>query len=292
MKRLSSLLFEPISAAPYAVLRLVVGLLALWGLVASWGSRMELYSDQGYFSTKVFPGLLDPSSFTLFRWFPSTGAVDTIYLLAMIFSVSFAVGFFTRTSGVFLYLMWLSIYNRNPNSYPGDELTVFLFLFPLLFTTCGSFFSVDANKSKPENRECSPIPLYLLRIQLAVAYFFSGFYKALGDFWLDGTATSIALINPSVRRFPLDAFWLHPTIWWTLKVFTWAVLIWELSFFLLVSFKKTRPLALGFGITMHTVQFLTIETGYFALIMMSAYVVFLDPDRVERFLKRGPKDKL
>lgn len=291
MNQLRGLLFTPIPVAPYAVLRIVVGVLAITGFAASWANRHILYSNQGYLSTEALGGVLDLGKFTFSHWFPSAEAVTALYCLGMIAALSFAAGLFSKISGFLLYLTWLSLMNRNPHSIAGDGSTILLVLLPLLFTSCGSTLSLDSLRCSSLTNSCSPIPLYLLRLQLMVAYFFSGFYKSLGDFWLDGTATSFALLNPVIRRFPLDALWLHPTVWGVLKIFTWLVVFWELTFFIFVSFPKTRPWVLCFGLVMHTCQFLTIETGYFAPLMVSMYVVFLSPDQVERFLRHW-QDKL
>lgn len=289
--RLEKVLFEPISSAPYAVLRIFVGIFALTGLVTTWGNRLDLYSERGYFPTQALPSVLGTDTTSLFYWFPSDNAVSAVFIIGMLAALSFCVGLFTRLSGIVLYLVLVSIVRRNPFSIPGDEILLLLVLAPLLFTSSGSWFSMDSHRTKVKGQESSPLPLYLLRLQLVVAYFFSGFHKAQGDFWLDGTATSIVLLNPTYRRFPLDDFWLNPMIWGFMKVVTWCVIFWELTFFAAVCFKKTRPWALGFGLFLHTSQLFTIETGVFAPLMMSLYVVTLSPDWVERFLVRKPQSQ-
>lgn len=279
MKRLEEDLFGEPPETVYALLRIVLGIAAFLMLVNSWSEMLELYSNQGYFTLEARQTVGRDGGFSLLAWNDSPGAVKVLYAMAMLLALAFALGMLTPISGWGLFLAWISISNRNTASAAGDELLVGMILFPLLFAPTARVLSLDRKLRGPGKKWGNRIPLRLLQFQLCVAYFFSGFYKAMGDEWLDGSATLVALMYPAVRRFPLE-FWLHPWPVFFLKLFTWAVILWELLFPVLVLHPFTRRLALGFGVALHGGQFLMIDTGAFAPLMVSLYLCFLDSDAI------------
>jgi hypothetical protein len=66
------------------------------------------------------------------------------------------------------------------------------------------------------------------------------------------------------------------------SLLAWGTLLFELSFWLLVMFRRTRPLALIAGIGLHVGLYATLELGPFSFLMVASYICYLDPGRTAR----------
>ena len=125
-------------------------------------------------------------------------------------------------------------------------------------------------------------PLWLMRWQVAIVYLSSGLYKFAYPMWRDGTAVHWAMNLNAFHRFP----WPWPVAAAPLEAFlTWSTLLFELTFWLLVIFRRTRPLALIGGAALHAGLFATMELGPFSFLMVASYVCYIDPERTKNLFR-------
>src|SRR5689334_21774872 len=131
-------------------------------------------------------------------------------------------------------------WNGLPLSSAHQVMTVLL--FSLIWTETGQVWSLDARWAV--HRPLRPLPawpLWLMRCQVSFVYLSSGLHKFAYPMWRDGTAVHWAMNLNAFRRFPqplpVEAAPLE-------ALMTWGTLLFELTFWLLVIFRKTRPLAL------------------------------------------------
>jgi hypothetical protein len=106
-------------------------------------------------------------------------------------------------------------------------------------------------------------------------YFSTGLWKLGGEEWRHGGALYYTLNNNGFARFassPPDG--LLPV----LILGTYVTLAWELTFPLLLAFRRTRWIPLAIGVVMHLGMWLTMELGPFPLVMLASYVAFLSPE--------------
>ena len=113
-------------------------------------------------------------------------------------------------------------------------------------------------------------------VQMCCVYFFCALYKLRWTEWRDGSAMYYVNRNRAWSMCPdLTAalpVWLH--------VFsTWLTLAWELSFPLLVCFRRTRPWVLWLGAGFHVATLFTLEVGSFATYSLVYYVPFVPWER-------------
>jgi hypothetical protein len=181
----------------------------------------------------------------------------------------------------FVGLVAQAYWNPLPLSSAHQVMTVLLFC--LLWAETGRVWSLDARWLGPALPASQPAwPLRLMQAQVAIVYLSSGLYKLASPVWRDGTAVHWALNLNIFHRMP----WPLPAQLAPLEVLlTWGTLAFELSFWLLVLFRRTRPLALVGGIALHAGLFATLELGPFSVVMVASYVCYLDPDRVARLLR-------
>jgi hypothetical protein len=71
---------------------------------------------------------------------------------------------------------------------------------------------------------------------------------------------------------------------WTIKLWSWFTLVVELALGTLVWIKELRYPVLLAGILLHLGIDYSMNIPLFALVMISAYVTFVDPSDLERWL--------
>jgi hypothetical protein len=149
-------------------------------------------------------------------------------------------------------------------------------LFCLLWANTGGVWSLDARKRPAGQPALQPAwPLWLMRFQIAIVYLSSGLYKFASPMWRDGTAVHWALNLNAFHRFP----WPFPIQLAPLEaLLTWGTLAFELGFWLLVLFRRTRPIALVAGVGLHAGLFATLELGPFSFLMVASYICYLAPE--------------
>lgn len=276
--------FRPVPPHLYALLRIVWGLLALVGLagVADLTAFWHLDGLVAPIPSREQTLLLKlATDTTLAPWMLGVSAL--IYAMM-------TVGLWSAMTVPLAFITALveTEWNRLPLSAAFQAHIVLLFC--LIWTDCGEVWSVDAwwrRRTDTAPRPASIWPLRLFRFQVALIYFASGFWKFQDVHWRDGSALHYVLSNTQFRRFPLE-----PSVGVDLMLTlgTYATLLWELAFPLLILNRITRRLALGLGVLIHTGMWLTLELGPFSGVMIGSYLAFMDPDwfaaRVTRLQER------
>jgi hypothetical protein len=202
------------------------------------------------------------------------GASVATYLL-----LSLGVGSHVTVPLAFVVAITQLSWNRLPLS--GAYQVLLSLLFCLAFADCGGIWSVDSwwrrKRGRPNEAHVSIWPLRLLRFQVCLIYFITGWWKLQNVHWRDGSALQYVLSNTQFRRLPFD-----PPLWAAefLTLGTYLTLFWELLFPVLVLHRTTRMVALAIGVMLHVGMLLTMELGTFPIVMMASYVAFLDPDTV------------
>ena len=114
--------------------------------------------------------------------------------------------------------------------------------------------------------------IFLCQLQVVFIYLTSGWDKLLSETWRSGEAFDYiihlnTLYNPALTGVFENAF--------VQRILSWATIIFELSFVILVWIKKTRLPILGLGIIFHLFIWIVMSLPDFAWIMMISYIIFL-----------------
>jgi uncharacterized membrane protein YphA (DoxX/SURF4 family) len=253
----------------YALLRIAYGAIGIAGLLgvadpAFWRVE-ELVASQGL----------------LHRLAARTGSPDwagaTIFWLGLLSYAAMTAGVRSRTATGVAYLVAVVQPHWNLLPLSSAFQAHRAGLFCLMWTDSGAAWSFDARHRRGSAPGQPMWPLRLLRLQVALIYFWSGTTKLLNASWRDGSAISYILANEQFQRFP----WMPPaSLDETLAALTYVTVWWELSFPLLMLNRHSRRAALGIGILMHAGMAAMLELGLFSLVMLASYIAFLDPGRV------------
>lgn len=208
--------------------------------------------------------------------------MHSLFLLTLLFC---AAGFLTRISCIAAFLLHLMFLNRNMSVMFGVDMIGTFYMLYMCFARSNAYLSVDSRlfSLKPKQTELSHIALRLMQIQLCVIYAFSGLEKLKGVRWWDGSALWDVLSMGNMQRWDLS-FVAHAPI--LLAAGVYVVLFWEIYFPILIWVKKLRNPMLLFGVGMHIGIFLFMNLPSFGAMMISLYILFLDPEELAAAIRR------
>ena len=240
----------------------------------------------------------------LYRWFPASASTAVLVHAGVCLSaLTFALGLFTRASGLLLLLLHAQLALVLPLGDRGIEMLMRNVLLILLFSQSHRCYSIDAwRKTGSFAGDATPIPAWprhLVILQLVVVYGFAGFQKTgldwtpMGEF----SALYIVLQDPAIALFD-HSRWTS-NLYLGTQVATAMTMLFEVSapLLLLVYHFRTTPekggrvrkwvLAhnphywwMGFGACLHIGIACTMALGIFPWAILGLYLAFLHPDEI------------
>ena len=283
--------FEPESPLPIAVYRILLGLVVLTNQALLFPEVEVWFSDHGTLSSATAKGLSGGTGFNLFDWIStSDAAVWWVYWLSVVFAVTLTAGFASRISAVVLWACLVTLNHRNPILLNSADSLMRIALFFLIFSHAGAALSVDRwirmrrGKEPGEPTPRAPWAMRLIQLQLAFLYFYAFVWKMMGPMWISGIALYYTSRLPEFFRFPLPYVFEHM---WTIKLATWSTLVVEFSLGVLVWVRELRYWVLLGGVLLHAGIDYTMNIPMFGFTMVTAYVTFVAPEDLQRFLTWG-----
>jgi hypothetical protein len=150
----------------------------------------------------------------------------------------------------------------------GSDLVLNLFLLIALFLPARPLLKPWGVVTQ---ETISSIALLFARITLCLIYFLSGYDKLVSSAWRSGAAIH-SIINLEHFFNPSFIFSGSKTLF---MLIGWSVIIFEISFSLLIWFKKSRVLFLLTGVLFHLGIILLLGLPDFGLVMIICYLVFM-----------------
>lgn len=194
-----------------------------------------------------------------------------------------------KLSSVMIWFFTVNLFLKGYLVFTGGEVLVNFLLFYLIFIQRSDKASAKL-RSKILVRDHEP-PRFspfqnilnntfhiVLLIQVCVLYFFSAFYKLLDEYWVSGEAV---MYISKVPAFSGDIMKSVFSDNYTLSLIaTYATLLYQGLFPLLVWFKKIKKPLLLFGVFFHLSIGFGMGIFTFSLIMIIVYLLFLDEGEI------------
>jgi hypothetical protein len=281
-----------------ALLRLSLGLVALYYLIGHWAQRHLMWGPDGLFPLWLFrrdltlartPSLFAVESFALF---------DALYVCAIIASALYAIGWYTRwVQWPFALLLW-SLLARKPFMLTGGDNQVQVVLPFVLALNTAVYLSLDsgwrgvgaiaAAPPRPFRALLHNVALACIVVQVCIMYCSSGLAKVMGHPWQHGTALYYVLRTQEFGLPPFNTvIYQSATL---VTVITYAVMALEIFFPALIVSRLTRWLAtlgavamhVGIGVLMGLVPFAAEALMFQFVLYDDGTYARLRPQRLER----------
>lgn len=276
--------FQPESTATLALVRIAFGVLVLlWAI--SLGPDLRLF-----FSTEgLVPTVPDGEWWvSVFDIESSWTVVVATYVLLLVGAVGLTVGWWTRLSALVVFLATMSLTRRAPYVFNSGDMLFRHFALFLLLAPAGASLSLDRWRRHRgdvlDHAHRAPWALRLMQVELVIVYVGTVWAKVRGTEWNDGTAISYALRIGDITRFELPDRVLESEL--ISGVLTYGTLAVEALVPILIWSRRTRPYAIAAGLLLHAFIELTVEVGFFSLLLGVAYLAFVPAESAEGWITR------
>jgi len=276
-------LFVPIDISILVFFRISFGAIMLWEVLRYFSSDwIARYWIEPTFHFKYYG----------FDWVhPLPGDFMYLHFIALgILSIFIITGFKYRISTTLFFLAFTYMFLLEQSRYLNHFYLIAWISFLMIFVPAHRAFSIDALRNKKlQSDTVLAWPLWLLRAQIGIVYFFGGIAKLNPD-WLGGEPMRMWLAQRI--DFPL----LGPvfTDEWVVFSFVYGALLIDLCVVPFLLWKKTRLVAFGILIIFHLVNNELFSIGIFPWFMIFAALLFFSPDwprRLVNFVRRIPEEK-
>lgn len=236
-RRTSGPVLVPPNPLALELFRIALGGLIGLELLQRYGDLRGHYASTGVlpFVRSFFETLASTGRIDLFLLADSLAYHHALFAAGLLAAVAFCLGVQTRLASLVLWLVLLSVQNRNPFLNEGADIYVRVVLFWSLFLPLGQRLNLagalagrrpGAGKEPTRNSPVTPLVLYAYSIQIGLVYLCSFLVKASTAYWREGRGLELAL-QVDVVRGP-GAEWLLPHAG-LLSVLTWLTLAIQLA---------------------------------------------------------------
>ena len=271
--KMSAKLFEPVDIASLAFFRVLFGLIMLWEVFRYW-PYIEWYYLIQRFHFKYY-------GFGWVQVLPGDG-MYYLYVLLGILASLIALGLFYRIAAALYFLSLSYVFLLDKTNYLNHIYLICLISFLLILIPCNRSFSLDALINPKIRSQSVPIwCVWLLRVQVAIPYFYGGLAKLNPD-WLRGEPMRTWLANRT--HYPFVGQYL--TQEWVVYLFSYGGLGFDLLIVPLLLYRRTRPYAYTFAVMFHLMNAYMFQLGIFPWMMIAATLIFFPTSWPRQLLVR------
>jgi hypothetical protein len=269
--------FDSFDPERWALFRLFSGLVIFGFYAIRQADLVEFYTAHRGFPLEALQEFFRMASrwsvLGAFRSATAMLAAHTVFLALLLMQ---ALGRGGRAAAALTFALHVSFVRANLAAIYGVDTISTFFLF--------SNILVGNGKSRVGLSETlQSVGMRLVQVQICLIYGFSGLGKLKGVSWWNGEALWGVLANPQLSRF--DFGWTaHFPV--AISFLTSATVYWEIYFPALIWLPRLRPWILLWGVALHLGIGVMMNLPFFALIMVSSYVLFLTAPE-KRFAIRG-----
>lgn len=275
MSNFNQWFFKPSSPRVFTFFRIAVALFCMVQIIKLYPDLLNIFGQYGFNRADVVAVTQAPFmpritwvSDALAHW--GIGEIQVIYGLFVFYLVlllGLALGYVPRLFAALSLLCHLLFFGSGKMFMYGVDYFTTSALFYCMISPSTQAFSLRKLRFLGQVSYSSYATFFkrVLQIHLCLVYFFGGFSKMLGTHWWTGEGIWRAVSLPGFNN--LNTTWMadFPMM---LMVMGWGVLIMETFYFVLIYFKKTRPLTLLIIMSMHLGIALSMGLYQFALIMI------------------------
>ena len=209
-----------------------------------------------------------------FEWVKPIGTYTYIVFIICGLSALFvAIGYKYKFAIISFFLSFTYIELMDKTTYLNHYYFISVISFILIFLPANATHSVDAYKNeKIRSQEVPSYTIDVLKLMLAIVYFYAGLAKLNSDWLIEAMPLKIWLPNQS--NVPIIGSLLHET--WVQYSFSWIGAIYDLSIPFLLYNKKTRNFAFLLVVLFHVITKILFPIGVFPYVMIISTLLFFD----------------
>ncbi|ATL65979.1 HTTM domain-containing protein [Nocardia terpenica] len=279
-----------------ALVRIGIGTTILYICLANYAARHLFWGADNPWSPDLFRA--DTSRPIGLYTLASSGVwFEVLFHGQILLTLLYIVGYRGRIVAPLFCIATFALLQRNSLILSGGE-NLFMAITPFLAVLDGtrrlSLDRVIARRRGPR-RVLRDSPLVVLgtvahnaavlaiAVQVCIVYFMAGMYKVAGPLWRSGEAVYYIMGVPLFGSSGVHAFLADHLL--ILSAVTYFTVVLQVGFPVLVLVRRTRPFVIAAAIAFHVGIAVVMALPQFALIMISAELIFCD-DKHYRALSR------
>jgi hypothetical protein len=302
--------FTPSDPIVLSLLRMLVGLVALWWYLGLFTDLQHWFGPNGLLSDEFAKQLRiqadefgqERFAFSIVDLAGSAITLWIIYGIGLIAIVMMIVGLFSRVATIATLIFVLSFIHRAPILVRSVDFVLSVILFYLCIGPNGAYISIDACLRRrrqpvllaPESREsqfssAATIAIRLIQVHVVLIFFAMALAQLREDAWWQGTAVWWMMAKSDSRLVDLTGTGraINALAYeYLINFFTHLIVLYEFAFCFLIWNRLARPILLVLGVFVWLGIALISGSVSFAVLMLIATFAFLSPDFV-----RGVCDK-
>ena len=269
---------------PAALLRIMMGLLAIWIGYGNWINLDRYFTEDGILPWRHVQNS-EHQIFSVLALAPESRPFTLAVIAAhIVCGVTMLIGLLPRLSAFVVFACAVALMHRNPFiDNRGDHLFVLVVGLCALMPI-GRVWSVQNLLGRPRDPS-APLPTLwgqrLLALQVSYIYLYAFGVKFRASGWHDGTAIYHTFASPGLVEWPLE---IKSKL--LLLALSWFTIATEMLFPILVWNRALRPYCLIAGILFHTGIEITMRIPVFSTVMMITYASFVTDDEVKWFFRK------
>lgn len=306
--------FAPADAFVLAVLRVLAGLMTLYALVTLTPDLVRFFGPGGLVPVDVIRSMREagpnspfPSTAVSFlEMAASSGELYAIHTAALIVTLLFTLGVYSRVTGVLTFVIFLAYLHRGPMLATPMEQVLSMVLMYVCWSPCGEFLSMDAWRRRRRGPAAvvqlaerrgqasvvANVAIRLMQVHLTIIYLMMALAKIN-----DGVAADAGEYH---------AWWMGEAVWWLgarpgtpmadltgilghsvlTNLWTMAIVAFELGFALFVWVPATRTLMLAIAVPMWLSLAVITGLAPYCLMMLIANLAFFQPETLRSWAGR------
>jgi hypothetical protein len=257
---------QPVNIGPLIVLRLAFGVLMFISMVRFMSRRWihDLYILPQFHFTYY--------GFDWIKPLPEWGLWLVFISLALL-SLTILLGFCYRFSIISFFLLFTYVELLDKTYYLNHYYFISLLSFLLIFLPLDQAASLDVRFGWAPQRQTVPAwMVWAVRLQLGLVYFYAGLAKINHDWLFEALPLRIWL--QARTDVPILGNWFDHS--WVAFAMSWAGMLFDLTIFFWLSWRKTRLLAYLAVVVFHGTTALLFNIGMFPWIMIACTLVFFN----------------
>jgi hypothetical protein len=257
---------QPVHIAPLALFRIMFGAVMFISILRFWlmGWIEELYIKPSFhFSFYGFEFVKPWGEYTY-----------VLFIVCGLASLGVMLGWKYRLSIVLFFLSFSYIELIDKAYYLNHYYFIAIVAFILIWLPAANFCSLDNRlKSSPKYTHVPRWCIGSIRFMLCLVYFYAGLAKLNSDWLLEALPLKIWL--PSKYDLPLVGGLVDEL--WMAYLFSWFGAVYDLTIWIFLLNKRTRPYAFPFVIIFHVCTSIFFPAiGMFPYVMILGSLIFFD----------------
>ena len=251
--------------------RIAFGFILVWGMMKYFQHDLIWTHFQ---EPRLFFNYL---GFDFVKPLPGFG-MHVLFLVIATSAACIALGFRYRLAATVFFVSFTYMFLLDQSWYLNHFYLICLLGFLIQFIPAHQAFSIDALRSKEIRSDTtSRWVLWLLRLQIAIPYFYGGLAKLNPD-WLTGEPMRTWLAART-HIWGIGQFFQEE---WCVYAFSYGGVIYDLFIIPLLLWKRTRIPALIFSVMFHVLNHFMFTIGVFPWLMLAATFLLFPPFELSR----------